>query len=73
MDRREFLAHSLAASGSVLLAKSARALPLPQQVPGAVPSSEITNARFPNFSRRLGFVSGHRFSGAANAQNPSPL
>jgi hypothetical protein len=54
MDRREFLTHSLAAGGSVLLAKSARAL-LPQQVPGAVPSSEITNARFPNFSRRLGF------------------
>jgi hypothetical protein len=55
MDRREFLTHSLAASGSVLLAKSARALPLPQQVPGAVQSSETAGAQFPNFSRRLGF------------------
>ena len=67
MDRRQFLRHSLAASGSVLLANSARAFQLPQHVPGEVPSSEISSARFPS-----GFIWGmasaaYQVEGAWNA------
>ena len=50
MDRRQFLTSSLATVGSALLA--GRGLtetpPVAQQIPGAVPPSQIATARFPN-------------------------
>jgi beta-glucosidase len=52
MDRRQFLSRSLAAvAGATLLSNrssAAAADPVPQQVPGSVPSSAIASARFPN-------------------------
>jgi len=52
MDRRQFLSRSLAAvAGATLLSNrssAAAADPVPQQVPGCVPSSAIASARFPD-------------------------
>ena len=62
MNRRQFLSQSLAVSGTALLANSARGLQLPApgptptssgQVPGAISSTEIASAGFPN-----GFIWG---------------
>jgi beta-glucosidase len=51
MDRRQFLGTSLAAAGGALF--SSRAFPAasafaPQQIPGAIASSQIASARFPS-------------------------
>jgi beta-glucosidase len=62
MNRRQFLSRSIAASGTALLANSARGLQFPGptptptssgQVPGAISSTEIASARFPD-----GFIWG---------------
>jgi beta-glucosidase len=50
MDRRKFITRSLATAGSALLAghrSAAEELPKPRQIPGAIPSGEVTSARFP--------------------------
>jgi beta-glucosidase len=50
MDRRKFLSSTLAAAGGAMLAGEAFARTSsigPEQVPGAVPASEVDNARFP--------------------------
>jgi beta-glucosidase len=51
MNRRKFLKNSLAATGVAALASSAftrQASTAVHQIPGAIPSSEISGARFPN-------------------------
>lgn len=51
MDRRQFLNSSLIAAGGAILSGrrfAAEASALPQQVPGGIPSSEISTARFPS-------------------------
>lgn len=50
MDRRRFLASSLATAGNALLSSRglAKTPPATDQIPGAVPSAEIGAARFPN-------------------------
>jgi beta-glucosidase len=51
MNRRQFLGSSLAAAGGALLSGrgfAAEASVIPEQVPGAIPSSEIAAARFPS-------------------------
>jgi beta-glucosidase len=56
MDRRDFIKNSLAGAGGALLANhgfAAKTSPSQQKVPGAVPLSEIDNARFPS-----GFIWG---------------
>ena len=51
MDRRRFLSNSLAAAGGALLTSRGFGADAPlasEQTPGAIPSSEISGARFPN-------------------------
>ena len=48
MNRRDFVRRSLATAGSVLLNRRAVSQNPSRQIPGAIPDSEISAARFPD-------------------------